>query len=207
MYMLLAVCRAQQQHQQHCSDNACSCSHSTSSSTNSSKSQQQQQLVLPALPAEAAQLDPDSLPDSSITDKQLEKAILQASSQLYEQMASQGALLQRQLGNLYTASLYSGLAALIAEQGDGLVGKRILCFSFGSGVVSSMFVLRGRQQQQQGEQQQQLGIGLQQLSPNDAAHQQLRHQQCGCGQLLQQQAWRQKNCSLLQMADSVSRWL
>jgi 3-hydroxy-3-methylglutaryl CoA synthase len=58
--------------------------------------------------------------------------------------ASEGVRLQRQLGNLYTASLYSGLAALLAQQGSALAGKRVLCFSFGSGVVSSMFVLRGR---------------------------------------------------------------
>jgi hypothetical protein len=58
--------------------------------------------------------------------------------------ASQGAMLQCQLGNLYTASLYSGLASLLSLQGQHLAGKRVLCFSFGSGVVASMFTLTGR---------------------------------------------------------------
>jgi hypothetical protein len=58
--------------------------------------------------------------------------------------ASQGASLQQQLGNLYTASLYSGLASLLAAEGARLAGQRILCFSFGSGVVASMFTLTCR---------------------------------------------------------------
>lgn len=54
-----------------------------------------------------------------------------------------GAWLQRQLGNLYTASLYSGLAGLIHQTaGGGLIGKRLLLFSFGSGVVASLFEVR-----------------------------------------------------------------
>jgi len=57
---------------------------------------------------------------------------------------SPGASLQRQLGNLYTASLYSSLASLLAQEGQGLQGKRLLCFSFGSGVVASMFTLTAR---------------------------------------------------------------
>lgn len=181
-YMI--ACRAQQQCQHSGRSSVCSC-HANSSSCHTSSSSSQQ--VLPPLPAEAAGLDPDQLPDSSITDKQLEKAILQASSQLYDQLAAQGASLQRQLGNLYTASLYSGLAALISQQRDGLVGKRVLCFSFGSGVVSSMFVLRGRQQQVQQQE--------------DLTTRQQQSQVCRCQQ---QRAWQQQRCSLQQMADTVS---
>jgi 3-hydroxy-3-methylglutaryl CoA synthase len=97
--------------------------------------------------------------------------------------ASQGAELQRQLGNLYTASLFSGLAGLLAQQGAGLAGKRLLCFSYGSGVVASMFCLRGRDvQQQQQEQQQQ----------RDSQQQQQ-----------QQYSWQQQACSLQHMADMV----
>lgn len=165
---------------------ACSCE----STSNSSRTHQ-----LPPLPPEAAGLDPDCLPDSSVTDKQLERAVLKASSDLYQQMVSQGADLQRQLGNLYTASVYSGLAALISQQGDGLVGKQILCFSFGSGVVSSMFILRGRRQEQQTsevQQQQQVGVV-----------QQLPQQPCACEQIWRKQAWWQQPCGLQQIADKV----
>jgi hypothetical protein len=104
--------------------------------------------------------------------------------------ASQGAVLQRQLGNLYTASLFSGLAGLLAQQGSGLAGKRLLCFSYGSGVVASMFCLRGRDVQQQQQQQQGQPQGQQQ------------QQQCQ-----QQCSWQQQACSLQHMADMVSiRW-
>lgn len=180
-------CRAHRQQQQQqespCSTAVCGCqqsiSHSCCSSNNSNGNEAKPWPLLPPLPQAAHDLDPDNLPDSSIKDKQLEKELLQASSQLYDQMAAQGAALQRQLGNLYTASLYSGIAALLSKLGEGLVGKRILCFSFGSGVVSSMFVLRGRQQ-----------VPLQ--------------QHCECWLQWQQQAWRQQQCSLQQMAQSVS---
>jgi hypothetical protein len=48
----------------------------------------QQTLDLPPLPAEAAGLDPEALSEASILDRQLEKALLAASSGLYEQMVS-----------------------------------------------------------------------------------------------------------------------
>ncbi|GBF91211.1 hypothetical protein Rsub_04880 [Raphidocelis subcapitata] len=114
-----------------------------------------------ALPPCAAGLDPQALPDSSITDKALERAAVEASAELYDRMAAAGAAVQRRLGNLYTASLYSGLAGLLeshaggaggaSEDGGGggggaaaLLGRRLLLFSYGSGVQASLFALRAR---------------------------------------------------------------
>jgi 3-hydroxy-3-methylglutaryl CoA synthase len=97
--------------------------------------------------------------------------------------AAQGAALQRQLGNLYTASLFSGLAGLLAQQGEALTGKRLLCFSYGSGVVAAMFCLRGRDTQQQQEGQH--------------LEQQQQQQQ-------QQWSWQRQACGLQRMADMVS---
>lgn len=94
--------------------------------------------------------------------------------------AAQGAALQRQLGNLYTASLFSGLAGLLAQQGPCLAGKRLLCFSYGSGVVASMFCLRGRDVPQQQQQ-----CDLQEQQPL-------------------QRGWQRQDCSLQRMADMVS---
>jgi 3-hydroxy-3-methylglutaryl CoA synthase len=91
--------------------------------------------------------------------------------------ASQGAALQCQLGNLYTASLYSGLASLLAQQGQQLAGKRVLCFSFGSGAVASMFTLTGRD-----------------CSSSSTAGDQQQHQQY---------SWSNAPCSLQAMADLV----
>ncbi|GAA1489801.1 hydroxymethylglutaryl-CoA synthase [Brachybacterium sacelli] len=44
----------------------------------------------------------------------------------------------RELGNTYTASLYSGLASLL-DHDDTLAGKRIGLFSYGSGAVGEFF--------------------------------------------------------------------
>lgn len=44
-------------------------------------------------------------------------------------------------GNGYTASLYMAIASLIDSVED-LLGKRVLCFSYGSGAASTMFALR-----------------------------------------------------------------
>jgi hypothetical protein len=98
--------------------------------------------------------------------------------------ASQGALLQCQLGNLYTASLYSGLASLLSLQGQQLVGKRVLCFSFGSGVVASMFTLTGRDT-----------LSSKNNSNSSVVRSSPRQQQYG---------WHGAPCSLQHMADQVS---
>lgn len=53
-------------------------------------------------------------------------------------------LAPKRLGNMYTASLYAGLVSLIANEHVELEGKRLLMFSYGSGLASSMFSLRVR---------------------------------------------------------------
>ena len=50
--------------------------------------------------------------------------------------------LSKQLGNIYTGSLYLGLLSLICNQTLDLTDKRVLMFSYGSGYAASMFVLR-----------------------------------------------------------------
>ena len=51
-------------------------------------------------------------------------------------------LLAKQLGNIYTGSLYNGLLSLICDETIDLAGKRILMFSYGSGCAASMFILK-----------------------------------------------------------------
>lgn len=50
-----------------------------------------------------------------------------------------GLIYSRQLGNAYTASLYVGLASLLENDAHDLSGKRIGCFSYGSGCVGEFF--------------------------------------------------------------------
>ena len=53
--------------------------------------------------------------------------------------------LAKQLGNIYTGSLYNGLISLICDESIDLTGKKIMMFSYGSGCAASMFVLSVRQ--------------------------------------------------------------
>ena len=49
-------------------------------------------------------------------------------------------MVPRELGNLYTGSLYSGLVGLLSFQTEQLtVGKRVLLFSYGSGLTATLF--------------------------------------------------------------------
>ena len=79
--------------------------------------------------------------DASYGDVALEKQLLSLSRDSYSSKVSPATLLPQHIGNMYTASLYAGLASLLYSQADALVGKRILCFSYGSGLASSIFSL------------------------------------------------------------------
>jgi len=51
-------------------------------------------------------------------------------------------LLAKQLGNIYTGSLYNGILSLIADKSIDLKQKKVLMFSYGSGCAASMFLIR-----------------------------------------------------------------
>jgi hydroxymethylglutaryl-CoA synthase len=51
-------------------------------------------------------------------------------------------LLAKQLGNIYTGSLYNGILSLIGDKSIDLKGKRIMMFSYGSGCAASMFMIK-----------------------------------------------------------------
>jgi len=80
--------------------------------------------------------------EASYSDKDLEKAFMSLSKSLYEKKCAPGTFLARNIGNSYTASLYGNLACLISEKGNELLNKRIVLFSYGSGLASSMFSLK-----------------------------------------------------------------
>lgn len=80
--------------------------------------------------------------EQSLTDRDLEKAAVKASKSLYKAKVDASAYVGQQVGNMYTASVYAGLASLLAKKGPLLEGQRVLVFSYGSGLISSMFSLR-----------------------------------------------------------------
>lgn len=65
---------------------------------------------------------------------------MKKSAPLYKEKVQHSAIVPRELGNLYTGSLYSGLVGLLSFQTEQLtVGKRVLLFSYGSGLSATLF--------------------------------------------------------------------
>ncbi|KAL0329705.1 UNVERIFIED_CONTAM: Hydroxymethylglutaryl-CoA synthase [Sesamum radiatum] len=71
---------------------------------------------------------------------------LQASQQvakpLYDAKVQPSTLIPKQVGNMYTASLYAAFASLLHNKNTTLAGQRVILFSYGSGLTATMFSLR-----------------------------------------------------------------
>ncbi|KZT07310.1 hydroxymethylglutaryl-CoA synthase [Laetiporus sulphureus 93-53] len=79
----------------------------------------------------------------SLTDKTLEKTFMAVAKKEFESTVEHSMRCARRCGNMYTASLYGGLASLLASiEPTDLRGKRISMFAFGSGLASSFFTIR-----------------------------------------------------------------
>ena len=50
--------------------------------------------------------------------------------------------LAKELGNIYTGSLYNGLLSLVCDKTIDLKGKKVLMFSYGSGCAASFLMVR-----------------------------------------------------------------
>ena len=61
---------------------------------------------------------------------------------LYEQYAKAGTTISAQNATTYTCPLYACLLSLALEKGEDLVGKRVLCYSYGSGCAASLYGIR-----------------------------------------------------------------
>lgn len=78
------------------------------------------------------------------------KLLIKHLGQEWQQKCERTLYLAKNLGNIYTGSLYNGLLSLLSqgmpvgEGGDGLdlAGKKIMMFSYGSGCAASMFLIR-----------------------------------------------------------------
>ncbi|KAI0052049.1 hydroxymethylglutaryl-CoA synthase [Auriscalpium vulgare] len=80
---------------------------------------------------------------ASITDKNVEKTFMALSKADFAARVQPSMRCAARCGNMYTASLYGGLASLLASIGPAdILGKRISMYAFGSGCASSFFTLR-----------------------------------------------------------------
>jgi hydroxymethylglutaryl-CoA synthase len=83
--------------------------------------------------------------EETYESREVEKAFLKASDSTYKTKTLPTTMLPKELGNSYTASLYTGLASLLLNANtESLVDKRVLMFSYGSGLAASMFSVRVR---------------------------------------------------------------
>lgn len=80
--------------------------------------------------------------EESMSNKDFERDFMSASKELFEKKTKASLLLANQVGNMYTPSVYGGLVSYIFSYPiEELQGKRIVLFSYGSGLASAMFSL------------------------------------------------------------------
>nr|QEV81804.1 Hydroxymethylglutaryl-CoA synthase [Prunella vulgaris] len=80
--------------------------------------------------------------EESYQSRDLEKASQQVAKPFYDAKVQPTTLIPKQVGNMYTASLYAAFASLIHNKSSDLAGKRVILFSYGSGLSATMFSLR-----------------------------------------------------------------
>ncbi|KAJ2776329.1 3-hydroxy-3-methylglutaryl coenzyme A synthase [Coemansia javaensis] len=83
--------------------------------------------------------------EASYTDKLLEKAFIGLTKSQFAAKTEPSLLAARNIGNMYTASVFFGLASLLSQVPHAqLDGKRITLFSYGSGCAASAYSFRVR---------------------------------------------------------------
>ncbi|KAF5734842.1 3-hydroxy-3-methylglutaryl Co-enzyme A synthase [Tripterygium wilfordii] len=80
--------------------------------------------------------------DESYQSRDLEKVSQQLAKPLYDSKVQPTTLIPKQVGNMYTASLYAALASVLHNKHTSLAGQRVILFSYGSGSTATMFSLR-----------------------------------------------------------------
>ncbi|KAF5729937.1 3-hydroxy-3-methylglutaryl Co-enzyme A synthase [Tripterygium wilfordii] len=80
--------------------------------------------------------------DESYQSRDLEKVSQQLAKSLYDAKVQPTTLIPKQVGNMYTASLYAALASVIHNKHTSLAGQRVILFSYGSGSTATMFSLQ-----------------------------------------------------------------
>ncbi|XP_047337799.1 hydroxymethylglutaryl-CoA synthase [Impatiens glandulifera] len=80
--------------------------------------------------------------DESYQSRDLEKVSQQLAKTLYDAKIQPTTLIPKQVGNMYTASIYAAFASLIHNKHSSLAGNRVVMFSYGSGLTATMFSFR-----------------------------------------------------------------
>ncbi|XP_063151761.1 hydroxymethylglutaryl-CoA synthase, cytoplasmic isoform X2 [Candoia aspera] len=76
-------------------------------------------------------------------DRDVEKAFMKASAEVFSQKTKASLLVSNQNGNMYTPSVYGCLASLLAQYSpQQLAGQRIGVFSYGSGFAATLYSIK-----------------------------------------------------------------
>lgn len=79
----------------------------------------------------------------SLENRDLEKACVAFTKAGYAQKVGPAAYVPKQIGNMYAAAVWAGLASLVSEvDSETLQNKRVLLYSYGSGLAASMTSFR-----------------------------------------------------------------
>ncbi|TPX35339.1 hydroxymethylglutaryl-CoA synthase [Synchytrium microbalum] len=79
-------------------------------------------------------------PEDTYSNRDVEKAFMDFTKDLFKKKVVPSLLCAKEIGNMYCGSLYGGLASLLSEvPSSELLNKRVVMFSYGSGLASSMF--------------------------------------------------------------------
>ncbi|CAL8277205.1 unnamed protein product [Merluccius merluccius] len=82
----------------------------------------------------------DIKPEDTYFDRDVEKAFMKASAELFEKKTKSSLLISNQNGNMYTPSVYGCLASIIAQHTpQQLAGQRVGVFSYGSGLAATLY--------------------------------------------------------------------
>lgn len=78
--------------------------------------------------------------ENSYFDRDVEKIFLNSSKDNFNAKTKPSLLIASEVGNMYTPSLYGGLVSLLVSKDiQELAGNKVVLFSYGSGLASSMF--------------------------------------------------------------------
>jgi len=82
--------------------------------------------------------------EDSYFDRDVEKSFMEASKETFDSKTEPSLLIAKNVGNMYTPSLYGGLVSFLVshETTESLVGKRVALYSYGSGTASTFFSIR-----------------------------------------------------------------
>ncbi|CAI9784521.1 unnamed protein product [Fraxinus pennsylvanica] len=80
--------------------------------------------------------------NESYQSRDLEKASQQVAKPFYDAKVQPSTLIPKQVGNMYTASIYAAFASLLHNKNSTLAGQRAILFSYGSGLSATMFSVR-----------------------------------------------------------------